>query len=144
MRPYTSKQLGDACEMLVAAEVTLAGVPTLKVPDNWPHYDLIAQREAEPNPLRISVKARTYAKGSGKFVTYNVRDNFDWLAIVLLKCEGDKPRRIFLVPRAVSDEKARKDGPNAKTAEHYYRIDEVERILSEYENNFSLNEKPAL
>ncbi len=42
-RDYTSKQMGDACEMLVAAEVTLAGVPALKMPDNWPHYDVIAQ-----------------------------------------------------------------------------------------------------
>jgi hypothetical protein len=30
--------MGDACEMLVAAELTLAGIPALKVPDNWPHY----------------------------------------------------------------------------------------------------------
>jgi hypothetical protein len=28
-RPYTSKQMGDACEMLVAAELTLAGIPAL-------------------------------------------------------------------------------------------------------------------
>jgi len=37
-RKFTSKQMGDACEMLVAAELTLAGIPALKVPDNWPHY----------------------------------------------------------------------------------------------------------
>ena len=42
-RLYTTKQMGDACEMLVAAELTLAGVPALKVPDNWPGYDVIAQ-----------------------------------------------------------------------------------------------------
>jgi hypothetical protein len=28
-RSYTSKQMGDACEMLVAAELTLAGIPAL-------------------------------------------------------------------------------------------------------------------
>ncbi len=39
---YTKKQMGDACEMLVAAELTLAGIPALKVPDNWPGYDVIA------------------------------------------------------------------------------------------------------
>ena len=33
-RKFTSKQMGDACEMLVAAELTLAGIPALKVPDN--------------------------------------------------------------------------------------------------------------
>jgi hypothetical protein len=39
---YTSKQMGDACEMLVAAELILAGIPALKVPDNWPGYDVIS------------------------------------------------------------------------------------------------------
>jgi hypothetical protein len=35
--------MGDACEMLVAAEMTLAGIPAIKMPDNWPCYDVIAQ-----------------------------------------------------------------------------------------------------
>lgn len=33
-RKITTKQMGDACEMLVAAELTLAGVPAQKMPDN--------------------------------------------------------------------------------------------------------------
>jgi hypothetical protein len=41
-RLYTTKQMGDACEMLVAAELTLAGVPAMTVPGNWPGYDIIA------------------------------------------------------------------------------------------------------
>ena len=44
---YTSKQMGDACEMLIAAELTLAGVPALKAPDYWPGYDVIAQPPKE-------------------------------------------------------------------------------------------------
>ena len=47
-RKFTSKQMGDACEMLVAAELTLAGIPALKVPDNWPHYDVIVQPLGRP------------------------------------------------------------------------------------------------
>jgi hypothetical protein len=35
--------MGDACEMLVAGELTLAGNPALRGPDYWPGYDLIAQ-----------------------------------------------------------------------------------------------------
>ena len=59
VRPYTTKQMGDACEMLIAAELTLAGVPAMKAPDFWPGYDIAAQ------PIggalqRISVKARTH------------------------------------------------------------------------------------
>jgi hypothetical protein len=39
-RPYTSKQMEDACEMPVEAELTLAGIPAMKMPDNWPCYDV--------------------------------------------------------------------------------------------------------
>ena len=46
-RQYTTKQMGDAGEMLVAAELTLAGIPALMVPDNWPSYDVIAQPPPE-------------------------------------------------------------------------------------------------
>jgi hypothetical protein len=40
---YITKQMADAGEMLVAAELTLAGVPSLRVPDLWPGYYVIAQ-----------------------------------------------------------------------------------------------------
>jgi hypothetical protein len=58
---YTSKQQGDACEMLVAAELTLAGVPALKVPDNWPGYDVIAH-PSDRGPQQVSVKSITPSK----------------------------------------------------------------------------------
>jgi hypothetical protein len=95
---YTSKQMGDACEMLVAAELTLAGVPALTVPANWPGYDVIAQPREGTGPLRISVKSRTFKTGPA-FVSYLATDTFDWLAIVLLKCGAEGRRRIFLVPK---------------------------------------------
>jgi hypothetical protein len=98
---YTSKQMGDASEMLIAAELTLHGVPALKVPDNWPGYDVLAQ-PPEGSPLRISVKSRTYAR-SGHFVAFNDSDMFDWLAIVILPnpAEGLSERRFYLAPRDV-------------------------------------------
>lgn len=141
---YTSKQMGDACEMLVAAELTLAGVPALRVPDFWPGYDVVAQPKTnvaeDRELLRISVKSRTFKSGSGTYVTYLETDIFDWLAIVLLPGGAQNERRIFLVPRKLADEKARRDKPSSKTAkERYWRIDEVARIFSAYENNFSLH-----
>jgi len=36
--------------------MTLAGMPTVKMPDNWPGYDLIAQPPNHGTPQRISVK----------------------------------------------------------------------------------------
>lgn len=106
---YTRKQMGDACEMLVAAELTLAGIPALKVPDLWPGYDVIAQpldREAQ----RISVKSRTFKRGPA-YLEYNAPDIFDWLAVVLLPGIGEIERQIFLIPRQFADDNARRNGP---------------------------------
>jgi hypothetical protein len=138
-RVYTSKQMGDACEMLVAAELTLAGIPALKVPDNWPDYDVIAQPPDRPLQ-RISVKSRTYKRGQA-FVEYWQKSQFDWLAIVLLPGDRLLERQIYFVPRVVADRLARRNSHEAKTADQrYWRIDEVERLLGTYHNNFALAE----
>jgi hypothetical protein len=107
--------MGDACEMLVAAEMTLAGVPALKVPDLWPHYDIIAQPK-QGDPQRISVKSRTYKRGSGTYLSYLATHEFDWLAIVLLPGDGEERRRIFLIPRELADQRSRRDKPTSKSA----------------------------
>jgi hypothetical protein len=67
-------------------------------------------------------------------------DSFDWLAIVLLGCVADRPRRLFLVPREVADAKARRNGPTTKVAQQrYWRIDEIAKLFPEFEDNFSLD-----
>ena len=76
----TPRNKWDACEMLVAAELTLAGIPVLKVPDNWPGYDVIAQPPGDGKPQRISVKSRTFKRGPAH-IGYCVTDPFDWLAL---------------------------------------------------------------
>ncbi len=139
-RLYTSKQMGDACEMLVAGELTLAGVPALKMPDNWPCYDVIAQPANGGPPQRISVKSRTFKRGGDTAVYYNVNDQFDWLAIVLLPGADLAQRRIFVIPRALADSKARGDRPTSKTADsRWWRQDEVAAVFADYENNFCLS-----
>jgi len=139
-RLYTSKQMGDACEMLVAAELTLAGVPAMKMPDNWPCYDVIAQPRDGGPPQRISVKSRTFKRGGGTFVVYDATDQFDWLAIVLLPGADQTVRRIFVVPRSVADARAKQDSPTSKTrTERYWRQDKVAEALAEFENNFCLS-----
>lgn len=138
-RKFTSKQMGDACEMLVAAELTLAGVPALKVPDNWPHYDVIAQPAGLP-PQRVSVKSRTWKRGAA-YLEYNCHDEFDWLCAVIL--EGER-RRLFVIPRDVADHHARRDR-SPKTAHlRYFRVDQVSEIFAQWENNFGLSHEPDL
>ena len=135
---YTSKQMGDACEMLVAAEMTLANVPALKVPDNWPGYDVIAQPH-DKELQKISVKSRTYKTGAAFFV-YSIKDEFDWLALVVLPAKSGGERRIFIIPRITADKEARKNGPETKSAnKRYFSISEVPLLFKEFENNFSLS-----
>ncbi len=145
VKKYTPKQMGDACEMLVAAELTLVGIPALKVPDLWPGYDIIAQ-PIDGDPQRISVKSRTYKTGAA-YVEYRCTDAFDWLAIVLLHCGQPDARQIYVIPRDVADQVARRDTPKAKTRDlRYWRIDEVSRKFSCYRDNFRLerNEESLL
>lgn len=138
LQAYTRKQMGDACEMLIAAEMTLAGVPAMKMPDNWPCYDVIAQPKDGGPPQRISVKARTFKRGGDSFVDYWGKDEFDWLAIVLLPGADQSKRRFFVVPRTVADART----PVRKTRkpdDRYWRLDRVAEALSEFEDNFCLS-----
>jgi hypothetical protein len=132
---YTTKQMGDACEMLVAAELTLAGVPALRLPDFWPEHDVIAQ-PINRGLQRISVKSRTFKTGAA-FVEYLETDRFEWLAIVLLM--PDSKRRIFVIPRDLADAKAHRNKPTSKVATaRYWRIDEVATLFADFEGNFTL------
>jgi hypothetical protein len=132
--------MGDACEMLVAAELTLAEVPAMKMPDNWPGYDVIAQPR-DTAPIRISVKSRTFKHGRDAYVEYNVNDrSFDWMAIVLLPGEDQTNRRFFIFPKAISDVRFRRYGPETKNHNiTSVQVDEIARVLPEFENNFRLS-----
>ncbi len=138
--PYTTKQMGDACEMLVAAELTLAGVPALKAPDYWPGYDVIAQ-PLNAGPQRISVKSRTFKRGAA-FVSYSATDSFDWLAIVILPGADLTSRQIYLIPRRAADKNARTYAAEKMRDVREYRIDEIARKFATYENNFPLRREP--
>lgn len=140
-RLYTTKQMGDATEMLVAAELTLAGIPAIKVPDMWPGYDIVAQPVGLPLQ-RISVKARTHKKAN--YIVYDCRDLFDWLAIVLLIPGSSERRAIYVVPRAIADHHARRDRETSKTASlRYFTAEDVEQKFAHFENNFALLEIAA-
>jgi hypothetical protein len=54
---YTKKQMGDAGEMLVAAELTLHGIPAFIVPSNWPGYDVVAEVPKEGSAAHIGKNA---------------------------------------------------------------------------------------
>lgn len=144
-RLYTSKQMGDACEMLVAAELTLAGVPALKVSDNWPGYDVVAQppdkwpgyvaHPPDKPPQRISVKSRT-VKTTSNYIAFNPATS-DWLAIVLLL--GDGCRQIFIVPQ---DQARAESFPCTHSAAARnpcgLRFGTIRKLFGVYKGNFKL------
>jgi hypothetical protein len=141
---YTTKQMGDACEMLVVAELTLAGVPAVKMPDNWPDYDVIALPKSNGAQLKISVKSRTFKRGRDAYVEYDINDkSFDWIAVVILPNDKGEPekRRVFIFPKTISDARFRHNG---RPATKYYdymnvRVDEIANVLPEFEDNFCLS-----
>lgn len=73
-------------------------------------------------------------------MVYEAKDQFDWLAIVLLPGEDQPNRRVFVIPRSIADARARRDKPTSKTAdERYWRQDEIPVVFSAFENNFRLS-----
>jgi hypothetical protein len=138
-RNYTSKQMGDACEMIVAAEATLAGVPAFTVPTNWPDYDVIAQPK-DRVPQRIYVRSRTFKRGGDTAVDFNSNAQFDWWGIVLLPGADQTTRRIFIVPKEVAEARSKRNAPGTKWGHYrYVRQDKVSETFPEFENNFSLS-----
>ncbi len=133
---YTTKQMGDACEMLIAAELTLAGVPAMKAPDYWPGYDVVAQPPGA-GVQRVSVKSRTFKKGPA-FVRYSDHDQFDWLAIVILPTEAAERRSHYVVPRKVCDSRFRAYERGATRPFRELRIEEIELKFGEFKDNFRL------
>jgi len=133
--------MGDAGEMLVAAELTLAGIPALRVPDFWPDYDVIAQRPQLTAPERISVKTRTFAK-SGNFIGYAEKALFDWLAIVILPGPGCERRRLFIVPRHIADARSYAALQRAGRGFFVHKLvnppEQNPQGLADFENNFCL------
>ena len=104
----TEKQFGDACEMLVAGHLTLAGISATLMPDSWPDYDLIAQPRGK-QPLRISVKARRQSSREGARHSYRFRlEGWDWIAFVFVP-EGGRPR-FWVVPDNVARDVSLPDG----------------------------------
>jgi hypothetical protein len=146
-QPYTRKQMGDAGEMLVAAELTLHGIPAFLVPSNWPDYDVVAQTRS--GLQRISVKTGTFAR-SGHFVGYGDDEKFDWLAIVVLPGEGYKERGIFIVPYDVAQKRSYEAKYRKGRGFFVHRLIEAPRFplphpvptggcgLADYKDNFGL------
>ncbi len=117
-------RMDNACAMLVAGELTFAGVPAMKTTESWPGYNVLAQ---QPNgaPQRISVRGLLAA--FGKAMVFNCDPaQSDWVAVVLLPAAAPERRRIFIMPsKRVSQESV-------------LCVEDIETRFAAFENNFNL------
>ena len=81
VKKLTTKQLGDAAEFLVAGMMTLAGIPTTVMPDNWPDYDLIAAERTATSSESNVKSLRQVATKPGVVLKPG---DWDWFAFVSL------------------------------------------------------------
>lgn len=136
MKATTTKQFGDACEMLVVAKLTLNGMPTMKLPDTWPGYDLIAQ-PADRAPQRISVKG-TRRQWDGAYIRYHLGEHdFDWVAVVMI--DGDNSELIYIVPRAAFESAAgRSTATKDGRVQVYMPQHRFKSLFADYASNWRL------
>jgi len=123
-----SKQRGDAAEMLVAANLTLNGIPSFMAPVNWPEYDVIAAPKGK-HLQKIQVKCRGNSKVDFR------PEKFDWLAIVLI---NEKPYQFFIIPSKIA-------ARNAKRKEnglHTINFRTVPANIEKFHDNFELRTNP--
>lgn len=91
-----TKQFGDACEHYVLAMLGFANVPAVKMPDNWPGYDVVAQ--LHPGQLQqIAVQGRRLPN-SGMAFRLKSGAVWDWFAAVP-HCAKNSSTRCWILPR---------------------------------------------
>ena len=117
---------GDVYADLVAAELTLAGVPAFALARDWLGFQ-VAARPAGGSVARIAVRA---AERDG-WVTYADGEVFDWLAIILMPVNDRAVRRVFVVPRRVVDAVASREGTRVV-------LNADSPKIAGYEGNFQL------
>jgi hypothetical protein len=116
-------RLTEACQMLVAAELGLAGHAVLRVPDDWPDYHLVVQRPGLA-PLTIRV-------AHPGIVAYRGSDRFDFLAVVALR--PGRTRAVYVLPRNEAERlMPGEDGVHRCPARG------LDKVLGKYRGDFTL------
>ena len=137
MSTFTKKHLGDAGEYYALSQFSFSGLPSTKMPDNWPEYDLIV--DVNGAPKKISVKTRSNNKG--KFTTehckFSADDNFDFIACIFIVSREEI--RCWIIPEGIANKHGDRNNKNNPSYRHisYKQLTEEEE-LKKYEKNWSL------
>ncbi len=133
MEKLKTKQLGNAGEYYALSQFIFAGQATIKMPDNWPEFDLAVDLNGELK--KVSVKTRTTINNSFRteHCKFNDNDTFDFLVFIF---KSSKEIRSWIVPANV----AKKTGKitNSKN-KNYCRISFKQlNEMEVYEDNWAL------
>ena len=133
----TTKQFGDACEWLIAAELALAGWPVNLTGAGYPGYDLSVDLP-DGGRTRISVKGLRAGLGRrAADLRIDPAPAWDWLALVRIDLETGG-RGLYVLPRPAV--LALSGGPDALG--HYGLPCRGNPRLEAYRNNFRLDPAP--
>jgi hypothetical protein len=137
-RKLTSKVLGDAGEHYALSQLTFAGKPATKMPDNWEGYDLAV--ETGEGLVRVNVKTRSESEGwkASRWFTFDDRKYCDWIVFIFKPNQGTL--RSWIMPYFVALEHANVPGKDRKDA--WFRDISWAKLnrspLNNYENNWNM------
>jgi len=141
MSTFTTKHLGDAGEYFALSQFSFEGLPSAKMPDNWPEYDLAIGTKEKLKT--VSVKTRLTSNGSfnTEHCKFNAKDNFDFIACIFVISREDI--RSWIIPGSIA--KNKEFAPKSKNQD-YRRLSfkqlENEPGLKIYEDNWTLKLNP--
>ena len=139
MKRLTNKQLGDAGEHFVCGMLGFHGVPTVKMPDNWPDFDLVGYYRQDSS---VTIQVKTVYKYSMKgqlwaWTAFAPECPFDYLAAVVWD-EGIP--ECWLIPRDVLVKESRRPGsPQVQDQNWWINPNDLYGQLSGFKGNWVLN-----
>ena len=83
METLTTKQLGDAGEYYALSQFCFAGKAVVKMPDNWPVYDLIITDSDDLLKISVKTRSETVCWKSNSVFTFNGQGECDYLVLIL-------------------------------------------------------------
>ena len=137
------KMLGDAGEHFALSQLTLAGFPASKMPDNWEGYDLAVESGGVLQKVSVKTRRETANWKKGNWFLFDDRKECDWIIFVFI--EKDAGIRSWVIPLGVAFANANKLGPKRKDPWHrdisWKKL--TEPPLDAFENNWNLNAEPG-
>lgn len=139
-----TKLLGDAGEHFALSQLSFAGLPSTKMPENWKGYDLAVETGSGLERVSVKTRSETLKWKANRWFNFDDRLVCEWIVFVFKPHKG--PVRAWVLPFSVALEHSNVPGLTNKTP--WFRDLSWHKLnkapLSAYENNWTLSLSPAL